>query len=126
MRAGRLSFTVPRPRASSTKYIGIQIEAALAFGTGHHGTTRGCLFALADLAKRQPAQRVPDIGTGTGVLAIAAARMLRTRVVASDIDPVAVHSAQRNARINRVASMIAFTRADGTLHKRSMHIRRIN
>jgi ribosomal protein L11 methyltransferase len=94
--------------------IGIEIEAALAFGTGHHGTTRGCLLALADLAKGHRARRVLDVGTGTGVLAIAAARLMRTRVVAGDIDAVAVRAAQSNAKLNRVASLTTFLRAVGT------------
>jgi ribosomal protein L11 methyltransferase len=94
--------------------ISIEIEAALAFGTGHHGTTRGCLLALADLTKRRRVRRVLDIGSGTGVLAIAAARLLRTRVVAGDIDPVAVRSARGNARLNRIASMVSLSRAAGT------------
>ena len=94
--------------------IGIEIEAALAFGTGHHGTTRGCLLALADLAKRQRLRHVLDIGTGTGVLAIAAARLLRKHVVASDVDSVAVRAARDNAKVNRTASLITFTRAVGT------------
>jgi len=93
--------------------ISIEIEAALAFGTGHHGTTRGCLLALDGLTKRRRACNVLDIGTGTGVLAIAAARLLRTRVAAGDIDPVAVRTARDNARQNRAASMITFVRAAG-------------
>ncbi|MFZ0069404.1 MAG: 50S ribosomal protein L11 methyltransferase [Pseudolabrys sp.] len=94
--------------------IGIEIEAALAFGTGHHGTTHGCLLALADLAKGWRARRVLDVGTGTGVLAIAAARLMRTRVVAGDVDAVAVEAARSNARLNRVASLITFAVAAGT------------
>ena len=94
--------------------IGIEIEAALAFGTGHHGTTHGCLLALADLAKGRRAQRVLDVGTGTGVLAIAAARLMRTRVVAGDVDAVAVDAARSNARLNRVASLITFAVGAGT------------
>ena len=92
--------------------LGIEIEAALAFGTGHHGTTRGCLLALDDLARRHRFGNVLDIGTGSGVLAIAAAKRLRTRVVASDIDRVAVIAARNNARLNR-APRIAFIHAPG-------------
>ena len=93
--------------------IGIEIEAALAFGTGHHGTTRGCLQAFADLAKRRRFQRVLDVGTGSGILAIAAARLLRARITASDIDGRAIETARGNARINRAASLLAFVRASG-------------
>ncbi len=93
--------------------IGIEIEAALAFGTGHHGTTRGCLTALDALAKQRQARRVLDIGTGSGVLAIAAAKVFRKPVIASDIDGQAVNAARVNARLNRVASFITLLRATG-------------
>ena len=73
-------------RGVAPNRIGIEIEAALAFGTGHHGTTRGCLLALDWIAKTQRPRRVLDIGTGTGVLAIAAAKAFRRPVLASDID----------------------------------------
>jgi len=94
--------------------VGIEIEAALAFGTGHHGTTRGCLMALDAMLKRRRPRHVLDLGTGSGVLAIAAARTLHAKVVASDIDWIAVASARGNARLNRAAPMVTFLRADGT------------
>jgi len=110
--------------------VGIQIEAALAFGTGHHGTTRGCLLALDAFLKARPRRRkapgspalrrmagrkarVLDIGTGTGVLAIAAARTLRQPVLASDIDPRAVVIARENTRINRAGASVEVIRAAG-------------
>jgi ribosomal protein L11 methyltransferase len=114
VRAGRCIVHGAHDRARvKPNDIGIEIEAALAFGTGHHGTTRGCLLALDDLAKRRRAPRVLDIGTGSGVLAIAAAKILRARVTASDIDPVAVEAARANARLNRVGAAIIVVRAAG-------------
>lgn len=97
--------------------IGIEIEASLAFGTGHHGTTSGCLGALAaELRRRQGRRRVLDIGTGTGILAIAAARALRRRVVAGDLDPVAVEVARANARLNGVGGCVRFFVGPGLRH----------
>jgi ribosomal protein L11 methyltransferase len=95
--------------------IGIEIEAALAFGTGHHGTTRGCLFALDHVCKTsgQAPRRILDVGTGTGVLAIAAARALRHSVLATDIDVGSVRVAKDNARHNRAGNFVTFAQADG-------------
>jgi ribosomal protein L11 methyltransferase len=97
--------------------IGIEIEAALAFGTGHHATTRGCLLALDRIARRRRfgphPVRVLDLGTGSGVLAIAAARMFQQRIVASDNDPAAVQVARANARLNRAGALVEFIRAEG-------------
>ena len=106
-----------RGRARDAR-IAIEIEAALAFGTGHHGTTRGCLLALDALLKRKPRFahadiRILDIGTGTGVLAIAAAKALHVRVVASDIDRRAVEIARGNARTNHVGGLIEVVHAAG-------------
>ena len=86
----------------------------LAFGTAHHATTRGCLIALDRLAKREHPRSVLDIGTGTGILAIAAARALNANVVASDMDPIAVAVAAENARTNGVQSRVIVVEADGS------------
>lgn len=93
--------------------LDIQIEAAEAFGTGHHGSTRGCLLALDQLCKSTKARRILDLGTGSGVLAIAAARSFRRRLLASDIDAHAVRIARDNARLNRSAPLVRFCRANG-------------
>jgi ribosomal protein L11 methyltransferase len=93
--------------------IGIEIEAALAFGTGHHGTTRGCLLLLSEVLRSHKPRRVLDLGTGTGVLAIAAAKALRGHVLASDIDPVSVHVARDNARLNGVDNWVEAICATG-------------
>jgi len=93
--------------------IGIEIEAALAFGTGHHGTTRGCLLALDALLKRNRPQHVLDLGTGSGVLAIASAKVLHRRIVATDIDPRAVCAARANARSNHVGGFVETLHATG-------------
>ena len=112
--AGRFTVHGAHDRAHLTaNRIGIEIEAALAFGTGHHGTTRGCLLALDGVAKRVSARRVLDVGTGTGVLAIAAAKALRVPVLASDIDPEAVRIAHENARLNGVAPLVECLQAAG-------------
>ena len=158
VRAGRFLVHGAHDRAKvRANDLAIEIEAALAFGTGHHGTTRGCLMALDRLAKRWRGELIPppargrvasgasrvgvgrkkkmtpprsrdarsalpfqgrdkkavlDIGTGSGVLAIAAAKRLRTRIVASDIDLVAVNAARSNAPLN-CAPRITFLHAPG-------------
>jgi len=93
--------------------IALEIEASLAFGTGHHGTTRGCLEALAWIARRGRPSRILDLGTGTGVLAIAAARLWRQPVLASDIDPVSVRHARDNARRNGASALVEVIEAAG-------------
>jgi ribosomal protein L11 methyltransferase len=98
--------------------IGIEIEAALAFGTGHHGTTRGCLLALDRLLKARRPRHILDVGTGSGVLAIAAAKAGRRPALASDIDPHAVAAARQNARMNRARAFVDVMRADGVRGQR--------
>jgi ribosomal protein L11 methyltransferase len=93
------------------------IEAAMAFGTGHHGTTQGCLEAMDKLLTDGVTPRsVADIGCGTAVLAIAAAKVLEGVVIASDIDPVAVEVARANAAANGVAARISCVEAAGFGH----------
>jgi len=93
--------------------IPMRIEAGLAFGTGHHETTALCLAALSDLARRRAFGNVLDLGCGTGLLAIGAAKLWRKSVVASDIDPVAVEVTRENAAANGVAPLIRAVTADG-------------
>jgi len=96
--------------------LAIEIEAALAFGTGHHGTTLGCLRALVDELKRRRPAHVLDVGTGTGILGFAAAKVLRTPVVAGDLDPEAVSTARGNARLNGLGPFMRFYHAPGVRH----------
>lgn len=98
--------------------ISLEIDAGTAFGTGHHGTTSGCLLALDRLLKQTAPRRILDVGCGTGVLAIAAARALRRAATASDIDPEAVHVTLANARNNGAASLINAVTAPGLRHRR--------
>lgn len=116
VRAGRFLVhgSHERSRVRSND-VALEIEAALAFGTGHHGTTRGCLLMLDAILKRRRPRRILDVGTGTGVLAIAAARALRQPVAAGDIDPVAVEAAAANARLNGAGPFVRPVVARGLL-----------
>lgn len=80
--------------------VNLKIDAGAAFGTGHHGTTVGCLEAFDDLLKRETFERVLDVGCGTGVLAIAAARTGSRIAVGTDIDGPSVRIANENAELN--------------------------
>ena len=100
------------------RLLAIEIDAGQAFGTAHHASTRGCLLALDDILKRRRPRIVVDIGTGTGILAIAAAKALRQRVIASDNDPLAVRIAAENARMNGVGSLVSAFKARGFDHPR--------
>ncbi|MDP3860567.1 MAG: 50S ribosomal protein L11 methyltransferase [Phaeovulum sp.] len=97
--------------------VPLLIEAAMAFGTGHHGTTLGCLTALDRLDRAGVrAKNVADIGCGTAVLAMAAAKIWPGRVLASDIDPVAVDTARANAVANDLAGRVECLEAAGFDH----------
>jgi ribosomal protein L11 methyltransferase len=116
VRAGRFTVHGAHDRAAvGPVRIGIEVEAALAFGTGHHGTTRGCLLALDALARLRRPRRVLDLGTGTGVLAIAAAKLWPggRPVLATDIDAPAVRIARANAARNRVGPRMVCVHAAG-------------
>jgi ribosomal protein L11 methyltransferase len=93
--------------------IGIQVDATTAFGTGEHPSTRACLMALESLARRHRFRCPVDIGTGTGILAVAAAKLLRCRVLASDIDRGAVRVARHNVARNGVMGTVRVLRAPG-------------
>lgn len=91
----------------------MRIDAAQAFGTGHHETTTGCLEAIDRLLKRSRPVRMLDVGTGTGVLAIALAKRTRRLVIASDIDPVSVSTTRQNAADNGVGQLVVAVEAEG-------------
>jgi ribosomal protein L11 methyltransferase len=93
--------------------IAIEIEAGQAFGTGHHGSTTGCLLAIERLAKSRRVANALDVGTGSGVLAIAIARISHAKVLASDIDPIAVAVARENFRLNGVGAAVEAIVAPG-------------
>lgn len=97
--------------------LGIHMDAALAFGSGSHATTEGCLRLLQGWARSRRPARVLDVGCGSGILGIAAARLWPTSsVVATDIDPVAVRTAADNFRINRVSARAKAFTAPGCAH----------
>jgi len=114
VRAGRFyvhgaHVSGPPPAGS----IPILIEASVAFGTGRHESTFGCLLALQDLAKRRSFRRPLDMGCGSGLLAIAMAKLWPAPVLAADLDPESVHMAAENARRNGVASAVRVVASDG-------------
>jgi ribosomal protein L11 methyltransferase len=100
--------------------ITIEIDAATAFGTGEHPSTRGCLLALDSLARRRRFKRPLDIGTGSGILAIAAAKRLRRIVLASDVDRSAVRVATHHVRRNGLAGRVRVVCAPG-YRSRALH-----
>ncbi len=95
--------------------IVLVVDAGVAFGSGEHGSTRGCLRALEILAHRRP-RRILDLGTGSGILAIGAAKLLRQKVLASDIDPFSVRVTAENAALNGVPALVRPLLSDGWSH----------
>ncbi len=89
------------------------LDAAAAFGSGEHGSTRGCLRALEYVLQSRRPRRIIDVGTGTGILAMAAARLLHRPVLATDIDPWSVRVARSNAQRNQLGRTVRYLRADG-------------
>jgi ribosomal protein L11 methyltransferase len=115
VRAGRFAVHGAHDRGNiRANETGIEIEAALAFGTGHHGTTLGCLRALTQVARTRKPRRILDVGTGTAVLAIAAARAFQAPVIATEIDRASVAVAKENVRANRAGALV------GVLHTGSL------
>ncbi|MCY4179376.1 MAG: 50S ribosomal protein L11 methyltransferase [Litoreibacter sp.] len=109
------SHDADKARADKTCLL---IEAAMAFGTGHHGTTLGCLLALEDFIEEGgTSERCADIGCGTAVLAMAAASVWGKIVIASDIDPVAVEVAEANLAANDMTGMVTCVEAAGFEHQ---------
>ncbi len=115
VRAGRFAVHGSHDRDRiAPNQIGIEIEAALAFGTGHHGTTLGCLRALDRLSRTERPGRILDVGTGTALLAVAAARAFQAPVIATEIDRASVSVARENVRANRAGAHV------GVLHTGSL------
>ncbi len=96
--------------------ISLKIDAGTAFGTGHHATTSSCLLALDDILKRHRPARILDLGCGTGVLAIAAAKALKHKALATDIDAEAIRVTLGNAKHNDAAPFILTATAAGLHH----------
>jgi ribosomal protein L11 methyltransferase len=116
--AGRLLVHGSHDRARfALRHSAIEIDAGEAFGTGHNPTTAGCLVALDALTRRRRFRRVLDLGCGTGVLAIAAARLIaNAQVFAVDNDPIAAAVARANARLNRAGRRLTIVTATGFAH----------
>jgi ribosomal protein L11 methyltransferase len=121
LRIGR--FFVYAPHAEGERpasAIAIRIEAGRAFGTGHHESTRGCLLALDTLSQRDRPRASLDLGCGSGILAIAMAKLWRATVLACDIDPLAVAVTRANARLNGVAPLVRAVQGDGAARRSLM------
>ena len=117
VRAGRFFVHGAHDRGKRhSSDLAIEIEAGLAFGTGHHGTTAGCLEMLEQVVLRERPRNALDLGTGSAVLAIALAKLAHIPVLATDVDPVAVRVAAANARLNHVKALVETVTAPGFRH----------
>ena len=96
--------------------IGISVDAGLAFGTGHHETTKACLKLLSEVLKKRRPRKTLDLGCGTGVLAIASTKRSPRTAIATDIDPIAIKVAKENTAANQVSGQILYAVADGPRH----------
>lgn len=116
VRAGRFFIHGVHDRGRApVNSVNLRIEAGAAFGTGHHGTTVGCLLAYDQLLKSKRFGRVLDVGAGTGVLAIAAARTGTAKAVGTDIDRISVRISKENAKVNKTNAR--FVHAFGLSHR---------
>ncbi len=114
LRAGRYfihpsHFDGPVPYGSYP----IMVDAGAAFGTGEHATTKGCLLAMDGLARARRFVNPLDLGCGSGILSMAAAKTWRVQVTAADIDPQSVVVARENARLNRLSGLVQTVRSNG-------------
>ena len=117
VRAGRFFVHGAHDRTlSHVGSIAIEIEAGLAFGTGHHGTTAGCLEMIDRVVRRERPRNALDLGAGSAVLAIAVAKLGRIPVLATDIDPVAIRVARQNVRLNGASAYVQAVTATGFHH----------
>lgn len=96
------------PLANHSRREAIQLTPGMAFGTGTHATTKSCLVLLEGLIRRPTQGGLLDVGTGSGILAIAGAKLGAEAVTAVEVDPVALAVARKNAKINGVVSKIVF------------------
>ncbi len=100
------------PRGRTPGRILLTLDAGVAFGSGEHGSTRGCLLALERVACRRPA-RILDLGCGSAILAMAAASLLHRQVLAVDIEPWSVRAAAQNARLNGLGRLVRTALGNG-------------
>lgn len=113
-RIGRLVIHTAQDKAAVPRHVpSLQIEAATAFGTGEHPSTQMCLLLLQQLLRRTQPQRVLDVGCGSGILALAAARLVQCQALGVDCDAESVRLSRHNAHVNGLAHQLAVLRGHG-------------